>query len=64
MCDRKQFRLKEFLGAMEPKPTPDFTPTDAYPGCSEKVEVLRERAERGLPLWHRDDFRLDMGDDE
>jgi hypothetical protein len=35
-----------------------FVPTDAPAGSPEKVEVLRKRAELGLPLWHRDD-RLD-----
>ncbi|MFO0940097.1 MAG: hypothetical protein U0930_04955 [Pirellulales bacterium] len=33
----------------------DFHPTDAPPGSSEKIEVLRRRLERGQPLWHADD---------
>lgn len=33
----------------------DFVPTQAVPGSSEKVEVLRKRAEMGMPLWHDGD---------
>ncbi|HWB12416.1 MAG TPA: hypothetical protein VG826_24540 [Pirellulales bacterium] len=36
----------------------DFDPTEALPGSQEKIDVLAERARRGLPLWHRAD-RLD-----
>lgn len=36
-----------------------FMPTSAPPGSPEKVEVLRLRAERGQPLWHRND-RIDF----
>ena len=35
-----------------PKPK---RPTGAMPGSLEKVEVLRERVERGEYLWHADD---------
>ncbi len=31
------------------------SPTDAPPGSSEKVEVLRRRVENGQKLWHPDD---------
>ena len=41
----------------EPKATEDFRKTSATPGTPEKLEVLRQRAEAGLPLWHRDDVR-------
>ena len=34
-----------------------YDPTQAPPGSPEKIEVLRQRAERGLPLWHQDDRR-------
>jgi hypothetical protein len=35
-----------------------FEAADAMPGTSEKLMILAERAQRGLPLWHvkdRDD---------
>lgn len=32
-----------------------FVPTDHLPGSMEKIEVMRIRAERGLPLWHPHD---------
>lgn len=32
-----------------------YGPTDAAPGSLEKVRVLRQRAEYGLPLWHPGD---------
>ncbi len=33
----------------------NFTPTDAPAGSSEKLRMLAERVERGLPLWHPED---------
>ncbi len=36
----------------EPSNFTGFEPTDAPPGSSEKIEVLRQRAESGQPLWH------------
>ena len=30
----------------------NFTPTNLPPGSVEKVALLRERHEAGLPLWH------------
>ena len=30
----------------------EFDATDAPPGSREKLRVLVERSERGLPLWH------------
>lgn len=36
-----------------------FDASDAMPGSKEKLIALAERAERGLPLWHRLD-RDDM----
>lgn len=40
----------------------EFTPethhaTGALPGSQEKLAILAERAERGLPLWHDGDRR-------
>lgn len=39
--------------------TSGFQPTDAPAGSREKIEVLRQRAERGWPLWHELD-RTDL----
>jgi hypothetical protein len=33
----------------------NFTPTDLPPGTPEKIELLRQRAEHGLQLFHPDD---------
>jgi len=30
-------------------------PTDAGPGTTKKVAVLKERYAAGIPLWHKDD---------
>ena len=35
----------------------NFFPTAALPGSDEKVEVLKRRVNRGLPLWHDQDRR-------
>jgi hypothetical protein len=32
-----------------------FEAANAMPGTSEKLLILAERAERGLPLWHLQD---------
>jgi hypothetical protein len=32
-----------------------FDGTDAMPGTKEKLSVLAERVEEGLPLWHPED---------
>ena len=32
-----------------------FEPTDAIPGSPAKIEVLRQRAARGQPLFHSQD---------
>jgi hypothetical protein len=33
----------------------NFTPTQLPPGTPEKIELLRQRATHGLPLFHADD---------
>jgi hypothetical protein len=36
-----------------------FNPADAMPGTREKLCIMAERAQKGLPLWHvhdRDDM--------
>jgi hypothetical protein len=38
-----------------PLETGDFEATGAPAGSREKLEVLAERARRGLPLWHHED---------
>lgn len=37
-----------------------FSPTDAIPGTQEKLRVLVERIESGLPLWHPADRSTDI----
>jgi hypothetical protein len=39
----------------DPLPGEDFVPTGHPPGSFEKIEVLRERATIGQPLWHDGD---------
>ena len=34
-----------------------FHATKALPGSNEKLAVLTERVQRGLPLWHPNDRR-------
>ena len=34
-----------------------FDATDALPGSEEKVTILCERVQQGLPLWHPSDRR-------
>ena len=36
----------------------DFEPTNAPAGSQSKIEILRQRVELGLPLWHLED-RMD-----
>ncbi|HWB00524.1 MAG TPA: hypothetical protein VG713_18655 [Pirellulales bacterium] len=38
-----------------PSVTDDFVPTDAPAGSPEKLEILAQRIQQGLPLWHPDD---------
>ena len=35
----------------------EYLSTAALPGSNEKITMLAERAEEGLPLWHPDDRR-------
>ena len=35
-----------------PNQSDDFHPTDAPAGSSAKIDILRNRVELGLPLWH------------
>ena len=36
----------------EPATTEEFAATEAPAGSAEKLAVMAERAERGIPLWH------------
>lgn len=40
-----------------------YDPTGAVPGSDEKLQILAERAEAGLPLWHDSDC-LDYEEEE
>lgn len=35
----------------------DYEATEALPGSEEKLSILSERVQLGLPLWHPDDRR-------
>jgi hypothetical protein len=39
----------------EPQCTDDFSPTHAPSGSKQKIDVLAERIQRGMPLWHPED---------
>lgn len=41
-----------------PKAKDEFSSTDAPAGSAAKIAMLRNRVERGLPLWHTED-RID-----
>lgn len=51
--------IKMGLWDFEPEDVPQATyqSTVALPGTKEKLEILAERARRGLPLWHESDRR-------
>ncbi len=38
-----------------PAESEEFTPTDAPAGSKAKLEVLAQRIQRGVPLWHPSD---------
>lgn len=44
-----------------PAKSDEFSPTDAPAGSQDKIDVLRRRVERGMPLWHDED-RCDYSD--
>jgi hypothetical protein len=35
----------------------EFAATDAIPGSTEKLDILAQRIQLGLPLWHQNDRR-------
>jgi hypothetical protein len=46
-------------GEWDYEPQPDAEPshpcTDALPGTRQKLDILAERLESGVPLWHPND---------
>ena len=42
--------------SFSPRETDEFEPTTAPVGSREKLKVMAERVERGLPLWHPRDW--------
>ena len=55
---RNVFEIIELYGHdenFEPQTTNDFVPTAAPAGSRQKIDVLAERIQRGLPLWHPED---------
>lgn len=41
------------------EPSKPAKPTKAQPGSPDKIRLLRERAEKGQPLWHPDDVIIE-----
>jgi hypothetical protein len=55
---RNVFEIIELYGhdeSFEPQCTDDFAPTHAPAGSKQKIDVLAERIQRGMPLWHPED---------
>ena len=47
--------LKEFLRDFVPEPAGE--PTNTLPGSWDRVEVMKQRAEKGQSLWHKEDLK-------
>ncbi|MEY3206122.1 MAG: hypothetical protein RLZZ21_2453 [Planctomycetota bacterium] len=55
---RNVFEIIELYGHdenFEPQCTSEFIPTHAPAGSKQKIDVLAERIQRGMPLWHPED---------
>lgn len=55
---RNVFEIIELYGHdenFEPHTTPEFVPTTAPAGSKQKLDILAERIQRGMPLWHPED---------
>ncbi len=55
---RNVFEIIELYGHdenFEPQATPEFIPTSAPAGSRQKLDILAERIQRGMPLWHPED---------
>ena len=60
-CDKSwDYRLELDEKDDRPMNQPSYA-TKAHPGSFEKVEIMRNRVERGQAPFHRDDARLDFG---
>lgn len=40
---------------LDERPPDNFQATDAIPGSMEKLDILAQRIQLGLPLWHPND---------
>ena len=51
--------IKQGIWDYEPESeeTMRYDPTQALPGTQEKLAILAERVQQGLPLWHPEDRR-------
>jgi len=55
---RNVFEIIELYGHdenFEPQCTTEFIPTTAPAGSKQKIDILAERIQRGMPLWHPED---------
>ena len=55
---RNVFEIIELYGHdenFEPQATSEFIPTSAPAGSRQKLDILAERIQRGMPLWHPED---------
>jgi len=55
---RNVFEIIELYGHdenFEPHTTPEFVSTNAAAGSRQKLDILAERIQRGMPLWHPED---------
>ncbi len=55
---RNVFEIIELYGHdenFEPHVSEEFIPTAAPAGSRQKIDVLAERIQRGMPLWHPED---------
>jgi hypothetical protein len=55
---RNVFEIIELYGHdenFEPQCLDEFTPTCAPAGSKQKIDILAERIQRGMPLWHPED---------
>ena len=55
---RNVFEIIELYGHdenFEPQLQPEFVPTNEPAGSKQKIDILAERIQRGMPLWHPED---------
>ena len=55
---RNVFEIIELYGPdenFEPHTSSEFVPTRAPAGSKQKIDILAERIQRGMPLWHPED---------